>query len=78
MPLKWVEPYKVFTHRGISIYCTYKNDDYENPSTYWFTTDVTEDKSENEKCEFDIRDLPLYQDLSTIKVVFKNAIDDNL
>lgn len=72
MPLKWVEPDVYLTHRGINIYNTYKSEDYSNPYTFFFTTDINE---RDEECEFDIRDLPDVNK-DNFEDVLKKAIDD--
>lgn len=54
MPIAYVEPETFFEYRGVSVYRVYKNDDINNPLTYFYTTSYEED----EAFEFDVRDLP--------------------
>lgn len=43
MPMKstWVEPEVLLTHRGVTVYYTYKNDDFDQGiRRYWFTVNA--------------------------------------
>jgi len=55
MPDKWVPPEEFLTHRGITIYHTYKNANINERSEYWYTADVKEEQ----EYEFDVRELKM-------------------
>ncbi|HXJ94531.1 MAG TPA: hypothetical protein VMT20_16920 [Terriglobia bacterium] len=52
MPFQWIDPEILTEYRGIRIYHTYKDDDFEQPSEFWYKAENGEDS------EFDVRDLP--------------------
>ena len=51
MPLQWVDPDMFLVFKGVTIYYTYRYDNYDSPYKYWFSTDIW---AEN---PFDIRDI---------------------
>lgn len=56
MPYKtiWVEPEVFLEHNGVTVYHTYKDDDFEQGANwYWFRLDQEED----DEGKFDIRDV---------------------
>ena len=54
---QWVAPEVFLTHNGVTIYHTYKDDDWEQgPQTYWFVTDEMASQDDG----FDVRELPLW------------------
>lgn len=81
MPYDWVDPGKFFKYRGITIYYTYKNDDWNNRSEYYYTTDISSSDGEPD-CIFDVRDLPSLINSQKKKFdhkeIIKNAIDIKL
>lgn len=50
---EWVSPDVFLEYKDVIIYRSYKNDDYDNPMSYWFTTSV----QESDEYEFDVREL---------------------
>lgn len=57
MPYKtiWVEPEVFLEYKGVTVYHTYKDDDFEQGANwYWFRLDQEEEDDEG---KFDIRDL---------------------
>ena len=58
----WVPPKKLLMHKGVSVYCTYKNDDIENnePRDDWFITDPSE--GEDGTTGFDVTQLPTWSE----------------
>lgn len=77
MPYDWVNPDKFLKHRGISVYHTYKEDDYCKRCEYWYTTDINTTES-NDDCVFDVRDLPKTREDENIYETIKNAIEKKL
>ena len=61
MPYGWIDPGVFLEHKGVWVYYTYKNDDYSNSCTYWYTTDINTSES-NDECIFDVRDLNQFGD----------------
>jgi hypothetical protein len=53
MPFTYVTPEVVLTHGDVTVYRVYKNDNVEDPLTYWYTTDP----HDIPESEFDIRTL---------------------
>ena len=56
MPYKtiWVEPEVFLEHNGVTVYHTYRDDDFDQGANwYWFRLD----QEENDEGKFDIRDL---------------------
>ena len=84
MPLKWVEPDVFFEHLGVTIYNTYNDNNYDDPSQYWFTTDETENEGEGEfGFEFDIREIKeeLNTNISAArdpKLILRMAIEEKI
>ena len=60
MPYDWVEPGRVLTHRGVTVYELYDNDQVqEGAMENWFTLDSTASADDGkDEGVFDIRDLP--------------------
>lgn len=60
MPLVMIPPQVAFTvsvgDSEVSVYHVYKNGNFNNCMTYWYTFD----EAEGENNEFDIRDLPTW------------------
>lgn len=55
---EWVEPEELLTHKGVTVWHTYKDEDVEQgPSGYWFTLEPTEGYEGDELWVFDFRDL---------------------
>ena len=56
MPQRWrhVKKATYLTHRGVTIYRSYNNNDADDVLTYWFTWTPEDDEE-----EFDVRTLPL-------------------
>ncbi len=75
MPMIWTEPECLLDHRGVHIYCTYKDGDFQSGTrTYWFTTS----QCEEEEFEFDVRDLPTYAPEKNISEAIIAAINQGL
>jgi hypothetical protein len=58
----WRNPALFLTRKGVRVYCTYKDDEFNNgPSTYHFTTNQegTYD-DETDQFYFDVRELPTW------------------
>lgn len=70
MPYAWVEPDVAVEHNGVTIYHTYKEDDYNQRLFYWYTVDQGESSS------FDIRDLPEYDRTLSHEDILRRAIDN--
>jgi hypothetical protein len=63
MPYKsvYIKPKVAVKCNGVTVFCTYKDDDWDQgPCSYWFTLNEN-DYSEDETA-FDVRDLPNYKD----------------
>jgi len=75
MPYGWIDPEPFLTHKDITVYYTYKDDDYSNQLTYWYTTDFTHTCSDNEY-DFDVRELPYYNENDSHQDIIRKAIDD--
>ena len=62
MPLVMIPPQVAFTvsvgDSEVSVYHVYKNGNFNNCMTYWYTFD----EAEGEDNEFDIRELPTYDE----------------
>ena len=62
MPLVMIPPQVAFTvsvgDSEVSVYHVYKNGNFNNCMTYWYTFD----EAEGEDNEFDIRELPPYDE----------------
>lgn len=71
MPDTYIPPDEYVEHKGIIVYHTYVDGDYNNPMEYWFTTDV----NESQENEFDIRDLKCFNEDDDFKEIIKKAID---
>ncbi len=76
MPMSWIEPETLTTHRGVAIYHTYKNDSADDRMTYWYTTDIID----GEDFTFDVRELPVPEGVEPENhaLVIANAIDKGL
>lgn len=59
------------THKDIKIYCSYKDNNFNEELIYWFSC-FEEDDIEK---EFDVRELSCYDDKLTIQEVLIKAID---
>ena len=70
MPYIWTEPQLVLEHQGVSIYNTYKDENWERPHSCLYTTDVAE-----QAIPFDIRDLRSYQSGEEHITILKRAIE---
>ena len=58
MPQKteWVPNEVALTHNGVTIYRSYKDDDFDQPHEFWFHT--SPHGSSNHGEDFDVRDIP--------------------
>ena len=56
---EWVEPEELLTHKGITVWNTYKDDEVEQGiNGYWFTLDAVEGLVDGDELwVFDYRDL---------------------
>lgn len=52
----WVPPDVALVHHGIPVYHAYREDDYDDPLTYWYTLNP---HSTDDDDFFDIRDFPV-------------------
>ncbi len=70
---EYVAPDVVLNYKRVTVYNTYKDDNYDNePFSCWFTTFKYGDEGEH---DFDIRELPNWnEEVTTIKFL-KEAID---
>lgn len=76
MPREWVPPEEFVSHKGISIFHVYKDDEMQNgPREFWYTT--SENDGEGSGFEFDVRNLPDY-DSSDHEGTVKKAIEAGL
>lgn len=69
-----IYPEAVLTWRGVSVYPTYKYDDYDQgPSSYYFST--SQDGGEDDAYEFDVRELcvPAVALLEQFKPMYKTG-----
>jgi hypothetical protein len=71
MPYDWVEPHEVLRHYGVSVYNAYKEDDWDEPYEFIFTTDICEQPER----KFDIRESPTYNRELTVEENLKKAIE---
>lgn len=71
MPLRWTEPEVFLEYANVTIYHTYNDDDWERRLECWYTVDVAEDDG-----EFDIRDLPEFNEKLSHGDVLIQAIDN--
>jgi hypothetical protein len=53
---EWIEPEVFLTHKGITVYHCYNDDDFDDCLHYWYTTSDQDDHT----CDFDVRELPTY------------------
>lgn len=70
MPYIWIEPSLILEHQGVSVYNAYKDDNWDRPFEFHYTTDVTE-----QAAMLDIRDLKCYQAGAEHSVILKQAIE---
>lgn len=70
MPYAWVDPDVVLEHSEVTIFYAYKEDDYNQRLSYWYTVDV------GEQSTFDIRDLPEYDPDLPHEDILCRAIDN--
>jgi hypothetical protein len=71
MPYVWTEPAEAVTHRGVSVFHVYKDDDWSSGQReFQYTTDVTEQTE-----PFDIRDLADYRSGEDHTAILKRAIE---
>jgi len=75
MPMMWVDAYEFLTHKGVTIYHSYKNDDVDQgPREFWYCLLPWHGEDE----AFDVRDLSTwYNDPegTDIKKVLRDAIN---
>jgi hypothetical protein len=59
MPYRWVEADPILTHKDVTVYYIFKNDDEEQGTrTYWYTVNPDAgDESSDQRGVFDVRDL---------------------
>ena len=82
---EWVDPEVMVEHKGVKVYRTYKENEFENPNTFWFTLDCDVDSYDDDPHEFDVRELqtdlklpdPGYDD-NKIREILQTAIDAGL
>jgi hypothetical protein len=58
--MEWVEPREFLTHNGVTVYHAYKDNDAEQPLTFWYTTNPGHTGwfgDPVDPYEFDVRDL---------------------
>ena len=63
MPInsEWVEPEELLTHKDVTVWLTYKDDDVnQGARSCWYTMDVLEGEDSDSPAVFDIRDLSTY------------------
>lgn len=78
MPTKWISPKKFLTHKGVTIYHVYKNDEIDQGARiYWYgwCEDCYDDRN-----SFDVRDLPnpnqcVIETVAGRKALLREAID---
>ena len=73
MPMSWVEPEVFVEHKGLTVYHAYK-DDTDQRLEYSYQTDLGEDS----EYEFNVMDLPCYDDELSHEEIIKKAIDDGI
>lgn len=56
----WMDSEVVLEHKGVTIYRTYNDDNYDEPSIYWFTTQKAEPGDHRSPVDFDVRELRNY------------------
>ena len=76
MPMTWIEPEVLTTHRGVTVYHTYKNDCIEDRMTYWYSTDPMD----SEDFCFDVRELPVPDGVEpeNHELIIAHALDNDL
>jgi len=70
---EWVEPEVAVTHKGVTVYHTYKADEVGNKLGYWFTTSP---ETREERDDFDVRDITGWNKKSNAIAMLKTAIDN--
>lgn len=63
MPGRWIEidPEIFVKHGGVYIYHTYKDDDIDSPSYFWYSTNWEDTDYDNDAgYQFDVRNLPYF------------------
>ena len=73
MPFKWVPPRKFMSHNGVTVYHTYRHGYINEPSTFWYTTNGSDD---DDTKDFDIRDLGEYRLDVNHKTILHMAINN--
>jgi len=75
----WVEPDLFLEHKGVKVYHTYKDQDYERQLTYQYAVGSEDDMFNEELHEFDVRDLHTFKcspsDSSSACQAIKRAIE---
>lgn len=61
---------KVLEHNGVSIYRDYKDDNINEPATYWYSFD------EDDNHVFDVRELPQYKSFESHYSIMIQAIEE--
>ena len=76
MPQGWTPPEEFLTHKDVTIYHVYKDDDMDQGARdFWYTT--CESGGEGSEYEFDVRELPDYDEADHAGTV-KAAIEAGL
>ena len=64
----WIDPELLLEHQGVQVYCTYKEDDYDQGAKrYWFTVNAQcgelDQLCDDQPCRhvFDVRELSTWQ-----------------
>ncbi len=64
----WIDPELLLEHQGVQVYCTYKEDDYDQGAKrYWFTVNAQcgelDQLCDDQPCRhvFDVRQLSTWQ-----------------
>ncbi len=68
---EWVSPEEIVVHNGLPVYRAYKDDDLEQPQSFWFV--LGETALADEAC--DVRDLKEYNPNLSVSVALQKAIE---
>jgi hypothetical protein len=70
----WVPPELFFTHNGVNVFYTYRDNDIDQGvNSFWYTLNARDD---DETEQFDVRDLPAWQHSEDHKAIITQALDN--
>lgn len=72
---EWVEPELYLEHKGVKVYHSYKDDEFDQRLEYHFQVQIREGTTEDDMHEFDVRDLVQRNWNGDTHQAIKEAID---